>query len=220
MNKLAKELLKKNNNREKAIFDENKEIYTNMIVYLRGSDLSEYNQEVVRGDTIELIIDGQQRGDNIKKVMGGRYKEICDQIIEAMPKKTKKDKVMDFLDMSLHALWVLGVISLAKNFIISLISNKAGFEFILTVGDIINGLAIILIANVIVLYITKTAFGAKKEKKVVSFLKAWFIAAAVLAAMILSNVYFRTIAVNISLWLAAITVILIFVIWKIISERA
>lgn len=67
MNKLAKELLKKNNNREKAIFDENKEIYTNMIVYLRGSDLSEYNQEVVRGDIIELIIDGQQRGDNIKK---------------------------------------------------------------------------------------------------------------------------------------------------------
>jgi len=70
MNKLAKELLKKNNNREKAIFDENKEIYTNMIVYLRGSDLSEYNQEVVRGDIIELIIDGQQRGDNIKKVHG------------------------------------------------------------------------------------------------------------------------------------------------------
>lgn len=65
MNKLTKELLKKNNSAEKAIFDENKEIYTNMITYLRGSDLTDYNQEVVREDIIELIIDGQQRGDDI-----------------------------------------------------------------------------------------------------------------------------------------------------------
>ena len=90
MNKLAKELLKRNNSREKAISDDSKEIYTNMVVYLRGSDLTEYNQEVVREDIIELIIDGQQRGDDIQKVMGGGYKEICDEIIEAMPKKTKK----------------------------------------------------------------------------------------------------------------------------------
>lgn len=149
MNKLTKELLKKNNSREKEISDENKEIYTNMVVYLRGSDLTDYNQEVVRGDIIELIIDGQQRGDNIKKVMGGRYKEICDEIIEIMPRKTKKDKIMEFVDSSLNALWILGVIALAKILIISLISEKAQFNFILTVGDIINALLIILIANVV-----------------------------------------------------------------------
>ncbi|MGM0523556.1 MAG: hypothetical protein ACQER2_05885, partial [Bacillota bacterium] len=63
MNKLTKELLKKNNTREKAIFKSNNDIYTNMIVYLRGSDLTEYDQEVVRADIIELILDGQQRGD-------------------------------------------------------------------------------------------------------------------------------------------------------------
>lgn len=49
--------------------------------------------KVVREDIIELIIDGQQRGDNIKKVKGGRYKEIRDEIVEAMPKKTIKDKM-------------------------------------------------------------------------------------------------------------------------------
>jgi hypothetical protein len=49
--------------------------------------------KVVREDIIELIIDGRQRGDNIKKVKGGRYKEIRDEIVEAMPKKTIKDKM-------------------------------------------------------------------------------------------------------------------------------
>ena len=90
MNKFAKELLRKNNTREKEIVDENEEIYTNMIVYLRSSDLTDYNQEVVRGDIIELILDAQQRGDNIQKVMGNSYKEICDEIIEVMPKKKKR----------------------------------------------------------------------------------------------------------------------------------
>ena len=45
MKKETKELLKKNNENEKNILEENDEIYTNMIVYLRGANISEYNQE-------------------------------------------------------------------------------------------------------------------------------------------------------------------------------
>lgn len=47
--------------------------------------------------------------------------------------------------MSLNALWILGVIYLTKNLITGLISEKAGFDFILTVGDIKNTLAIYII---------------------------------------------------------------------------
>lgn len=219
MNKLAKQLLKKNNSAEKAIYDENKEIYTNMIVYLRGSDLKDYNQEVVREDIIELIIDGQQRGDDIQKVMGDRYKEICDEIVEAMPIKTRKDKVMEFLEMSLNALWILGILAIIKNLIIGLISEATGFNFTLTVGDIIAVFVIILIANAIVSYITKTAFDTKKDKKIVSFLKTWLICTVILGAIILSSIFFRTIVAIIPLWLAAIIVLFIFIIWKIVSER-
>ena len=91
----AKKLLKKNNQSEKQIFKENDEIYTNMIVYLRGADISEYHQEKVREDLIEMIVSGQERGDDIQTVMGENYKEICDEIIAEMPKKTKKEKVME-----------------------------------------------------------------------------------------------------------------------------
>ncbi len=220
MNKLTKKLLKKNNSREKEIFDENKEIYTNMVVYLRGSDLTDYNQEVVREDIIELIIDGQQRGDNIKKVMGGRYKEICDEIIEVMPRKTRKDKIIEFVDSSLSVLWILGVIALAKYLIISLISEKDQFNFTLTVGNIINAFLIIIIANVVVWVVTKTTFDKKKDKKIVSFFKTWFITAVIFSVIILNIIYFRTIVVSISLWLAAIIVLFIFIIWKIVSAKA
>lgn len=219
MNKLTKELLKKNNCREEAIFDKNKEIYTNMVVYLRGSELTEYNQEVVREDIIELILDGQQRGDNIQKVMGGRDKEFCDEIIDAMPKKTKKDKVMEFVGTSLNALWILGVIALVRSLIINLISDTSEFNFNLSVGDMISIVVIILVANVIVWFITKTAFNAKKEKKITSFLKTWLITTATFAAIISSSIYLKTIIVSLPLWLATIIVLFIFVMGKIVSEK-
>lgn len=165
MNKLTKELLKKNNTREKAIFKSNNDIYTNMIVYLRGSDLTEYDQEVVRADIIELILDGQQRGDDIQKVMGGQYKEICDEIIEVMPKKTKKEVTLEYVVISLNALWILGVIALVKNLITNVISEENQMVFVLTLGDMINVAVIIFVANIIIWYVTQTAFEARADKK-------------------------------------------------------
>lgn len=219
MNKFAKELLRKNNTREKEIVDENEEIYTNMIVYLRGSDLTDYNQEVVRGDIIELILDAQQRGDNIQKVMGNNYKEICDEIIEVMPKKTKKDKIMEFIGTSLNALSILGVIALVENFIEGLISSSGEFKFILKVGDLMSAFIIILIAYAIVLFITKTALDTKEEKKLISFLKTWGIFTLIFAVILFSSIYFKTIIMIVPLWLAAIFVLLIFIFGKIVSER-
>ena len=219
MNKFAKELLRKNNTREKEIVNENQESYTNMIVYLRSSDLTDYNQEVVRGDIIELILDAQQRGDNIQKVMGNSYKEICDEIIEVMPKKTKKDKIMEFIGTSLNTLSILGVIALVKNFIEGLISSSGEFKFILKVGDLMSAFIIILIAYAIVLFITKTALDTKEEKKLISFLKTWGIFTLIFAVILFSSIYFKTIIMIVPLWLAAIFVLLIFIFGKIVSER-
>lgn len=74
MNKKCKELLKSNIKREKEIHGDNAKIYSNMSVYLRSADMSRYNQKLVREDLIEMIVDDQNRGDDINKVMGNNYK--------------------------------------------------------------------------------------------------------------------------------------------------
>lgn len=219
MHKLTKEMLKKNNNREKAITDENQEIYTNMVVYLRASDLTEYNQELVREDLIELILDGQQRGDNIQKVMGGSYKEICDGIIDAMPKKTKKEKIMEFTGISLNALWILGFIAVIENLVVSQISKTSEFNFTLSIGNIITAIFIIIFANVVVWFISKTALNEKPTNKIVSFLKTWVVLAGVFAAILLPGIYINTVVINIPLIAAVIIALLIFVTSKIINSR-
>ena len=91
--KKCRELLKINNKLEKGILKENNELYTDMIVYIRGSEMTNYDQELVRGDLIQMIIDGQNRGDNIENVIGENYKNICDEIIETMPKRDRKSVV-------------------------------------------------------------------------------------------------------------------------------
>ncbi|MPW26854.1 hypothetical protein GC105_13795 [Alkalibaculum sp. M08DMB] len=219
MNKLTKEILKKNNNREEFISEENQEIYTNMVVYLRGSDLTEYNQEIVREDLIELILDGQQRGDNIQKVMGGKYKEICDEVIDAMPKKTKKDKIVEVIGTSLNSLWILGVIAVIKNLAVSLISKTFEFNFIMSIGDIITTILIIILSNAVVWFISRTALNEKQTNKKVSFLKTWVVLLVVFAAIILPSIYFDTTALNIPLIIAVISVLLLFFTSKIINSR-
>lgn len=65
MSREARLLRKKNNARDKEISPENEEIYTNMVVYMRSSDITEYNQEKVREDLINMIVDGQNRGEDM-----------------------------------------------------------------------------------------------------------------------------------------------------------
>lgn len=69
MNKKTKELLKANNKREELVNEENDEVLTDMICYLRASNVSEYDQELVRADLTEMILDAQERGEDIKKTI-------------------------------------------------------------------------------------------------------------------------------------------------------
>ena len=95
MNKKARKLNKENNRLDELIKEENQEIFTNMICYLRGSDLSDYNIEVVRNDLTEMVLSAQERGEGINQVVGNDYKEFCDSIIETFPGKTMFEKVID-----------------------------------------------------------------------------------------------------------------------------
>lgn len=218
MKKAAKELLKKNNLQEKEIFKENQEVYTNMIVYIRSSQMTEYNQEVVREDIIKMILDGQERGDDIQKVMGGNYKEVCDEIIAAMPKITPRERVLDFAVIILSALGVLGVIALVENLITSLLAETKNFRFILTVGDTINVVIIILASIAIYYYVSKTAFNTRKEKKEISFLKLWLICSVIIGLLVLSNIYFTIVVLEIPLIIGAIAVLGIFLLKRIVDR--
>ncbi|WP_052406578.1 hypothetical protein [Clostridium culturomicium] len=163
MNKKCKELLKSNIKREKEIHGDNAKIYSNMIVYLRSADMSRYNQKLVREDLIEMIVDDQNRGDDINKVMGNNYKEICDDIMEAVPRKTKREKIAEVLEISLSGVWILGIIYIGKVILENLITKIDSWVFTLYLGDIVNMGIIVLSANLVVYFLSKNAFKTKEK---------------------------------------------------------
>lgn len=221
MKKETKELLKKNNENEKNILEENDEIYTNMIVYLRGANISEYNQEKVREDLIAMIVDGQERGDDIQKVIGENYKEICDEIIAEIPKKTVKENVMYALMLTLDIVWIVGVISVIKTLIIMLAKNSKDMTFVFSLGDLISWGMIVFVAYLVVYYICSTTFREKEREtnKVLSFIIIWFICCIILCAIILPSLLIKETIFSVHIGVAALIFGTIFVISRIMSLR-
>ena len=221
MKKETKELLKKNNENEKNILEENDEIYTNMIVYLRGANISEYNQEKVREDLIAMILDGQERGDDIQKVIGENYKEICDEIIAEIPKKTVKENVMYALMLTLDIVWIVGVISVIKTLIIMLAKNSKDMTFVFSLGDLISWGMIVFVAYLVVYYICSTTFREKEREtnKVLSFIIIWFICCIILCAIILPSLLIKVTIFSVHIGVAALIFGTIFAISRIMSLR-
>lgn len=221
MKKETKELLKKNNENEKNILEENDEIYTNMIVYLRGANISEYNQEKVREDLIAMILDGQERGDDIQKVIGENYKEICDEIIAEIPKKTVKENVMYALMLTLDIVWIVGIISVIKTLIIMLAQNSKDMTFVFSLGDLISWGMIVFVAYLVVYYICSTTFREKEREtnKVLSFIIIWLVCCIILCAIILPSLLIKVTIFSVHIGVAALIFGAIFVISRIIALR-
>ena len=221
MKKETKELLKKNNENEKQILEENDEIYTNMVVYLRGANISEYNQEKVREDLIAMILDGQERGDDIQKVIGENYKEICDEIIAEIPKKTVKENVMYALMLTLDIVWIVGIISVIKTLIFMLAQNSKDMTFVFSLGDLISWGMIVFVAYLVVYYICSTTFREKEREtnKVLSFIIIWLVCCIILCAIILPSLLIKVTIFSVHIGVAALIFGAIFVISRIMASR-
>ena len=217
MNKETKKLLKENNQREKLLSPESQSAMTDIVVYLRGRDLSQYHQEEVRRDIQEMVLEAEGRGEDMKTVIGENYKTFCDEIVSAFPPRSKKEKVLEQLDILLSALGILMVIWLAK----SLVSSGMTGSLTLTLGQFISWAVILVVAEASVWWVTRTAFDQPKETgKVKNFVKVWVLAALVLAAILLPTFFITGPAVTIPLAVAVILTLIPFGILQILGRKS
>lgn len=226
MNKRTKEILKANNEREELINEENDKVLTDMICYLRGSSISEYDQELVRADIIEMVLDAQERGEDINNVFGGNYKEICDNIIAELPEKTTKQKILEGVNTALMCIWIIGAIYVIKQVIICMVVEPRNFVFTLSTGDILNALLIIIASVAIVKYICRNSFDSDEnaekksimDNKVVGFIVVWV--AIMIALLILTGIsYVLSKAIlTVPLYMAIIFIAVVFIAERIMTR--
>jgi len=189
MNKQTKELNRINNELDEQIAPENREAYTDMICYLRGAKLSEYNQETVRQDLLEMILSAQERGQGLQVVIGEDYQAFCDNIITSLPPQSRKEKMLEFLDIICWCLSILGVITIVfTDETFALFRNLAtgkplNFEISVTLGSVLSTGIIIAAAYIIVEFLLKNSFKIGKKGNV-STGKAFLIGAGIMAVFI------------------------------------
>ncbi len=212
MNRKTKILNKQNNKLDKLITDENQEVFTDIICYLRNADISDYNTEVVRNDISNMILEAQKRGDSIEQVIGGDYKEFCDNIIATFSKKTLSEKIFGTIDLLCICLSSLMVIFLfiSKNtidIIRNLATNQAvDWTYTVKLGTVLSFAFIILFSVFLVRMILNNVF-EEKEKKV-SLAVICLIGVTIVLAIVCLFIEMPLFNINIGILLA--TIILLF----------
>lgn len=225
MKKQARELLQYNNELDKKITSENDKVLTDIICYLRGSHLSEYHQELVRQDLLEMVISAQQRGEDIQTVIGADYKEFCDNVIASMPPQSMKERVLDFLDIIFLCTAVFWGFNIALLFITdNIIRNKPfRYEVDISFGTFVSYILSLIMAYTIAQIFFKTSLRNKKEKKhskgriiAINFLTgAGIMAILLLAAWIGRGVFF-----SINIFAAAALLILFYALHRLLAYIA
>ncbi len=175
--KRAKILRKLNNLNEENMSKESDKIYTDMVLYLRFSDLTLLQQEIVRSDLIQMIIDGEERGESIQEILGGNYKAVCDEIIATFPPMSKKDKVINFLSIGSLSSSVILLVFVLTQVITNILSKKNILTF-----DFIDSYLVFLplslfIAWIVARKVSKTAVKETSNSKIKrrELFKTWFL---------------------------------------------
>lgn len=159
MNKQTRKLLKENNELEKQLDKETDKILTDIIVYIRGANITEYNQELVRRDITNMLIDGQNRGQSVSDVIGDDYKTFCDEVIAEMPPLTKKQKTLKNVQLLCSCIGILA-------FIWAVFSLPRGDfrHMAITLGEIISAALIIAVSILIVELVVHKSLDEVKMK--------------------------------------------------------
>ncbi len=105
MNKLTRQLRDENNELEKQLSVETNEILTDIVVYIRCANISEYEQERVRRDIYDMLLEGERRGQSVSDIIGDDYKAFCDSVISEVPQLTAAQKVLTVVSYAVMAMW-------------------------------------------------------------------------------------------------------------------
>ena len=178
MSKRSKLLREENNEAEKKLSKETNDILTDIVVYIRNGNISDYSQELVRRDITQMLIDGENRGLSAAEIVGEDYKAFCDAVISEMPQLNPIQRVLTGIRDILPAICTGCGIWAVFSVIRLLIKGGDWLHVPLTVSELISGVCIVLLAVLIVVYITKNVFTDRPLKLIIAIIAVLCIAAA------------------------------------------
>lgn len=211
MSKRTKELLRANNALDAQLNKDNQQMMTNIVVYIRSANISEYEQELVRRDITHMLLDAQAEGRSAEEVIGDDAQAFCDEVIAALPPRPAGERALDALRTGLLAFVVLAVCWLGAG-VVEMIPSGSWPYFPITVGDVISQALIFVTAFIIFRGISHHTFDDKLGKLFVLIF-------GVLAASILASIFLTQFLCNVHILVFATVLVICFILYKLIDAR-
>lgn len=162
MSRRVKEMLKENNELQEQLSDDGKKVLTDIVVYLRGVPVSMYEQERVRRDITQMLIDGEKRGSSAREVIGEDYREFCDNIVGEIPHMTWKEKMFVSVRDTLPAVAVLLVIWCFGRLLEVLTDVLSTFNCPVTLGNVLGGILLLVGSEGLITLLTRYSFESSR----------------------------------------------------------
>ncbi len=172
MNKTTKQLLEENNRRGEQLTPENQKILVDIVAYLRGSSASTYQQELVHRDILDMLQEGEARGQTAPQVIGEDYQTFCDEILAELPKRSMKQHIVYALStVSLSAAGLLSIWLVFRLFEAPFQNRPFTPWLPMTLGQLLGGIMLIAYSYGLVEHICRNSFEDRDPSRlqVISF---------------------------------------------------
>lgn len=215
MDKKIKILQKENAVLDKQLTKQNNEIITNMIIYLRFSNISDYDMEIIIRDLHLLAIDTQEKNLELKEVIGEDYKAYCDDILSKANRMTRKQSIfykLSILTTCFYALlFIFFGLGLFKNY--STYNNLN--NVIITTADVASFFVIILGGVLIYIFLSKAAF----VKRIVQNIVFYSIVVFIFLISAYFNEYYSDVLFSINVFVSFLIVLGLFLVTKLLEKN-
>ena len=97
MKRQTKNLIEENDILCEQLSKEANDVLRNMTGYIQRFGISRYEQEKVRQDIAEMILEGEKRGIPVKNTIGEDYQAFCDSVLAEMPRMSSREKCLNVI---------------------------------------------------------------------------------------------------------------------------
>ncbi|WP_042142391.1 DUF1129 family protein [Paucisalibacillus sp. EB02] len=187
----SKDFIKLNNDMREKLSEENKEIYEDMLVYIRlNGNKSEQQTEEVLFELLEHLLEAQKEGKTARDVFGHNLRKYCDELIAEIPGEKQSFALLFGAYIVIYFLGILSTFHGIANFVLHQFFDVGSNDFTFSIG---SGITVVIIDLVILSgfiliilrWLRNSTFKEKKPKKWVEFLQLWFISMIFIGATVL-----------------------------------
>lgn len=219
----AQDMIKLNNKKRELLTPENEVVYSDMLVYLRLSNVPEQQVEELLLEILDHLIEAQTENKNAYDIFGDDLQSYCDELISALPVQTmlEKTSLIGFVISLLLAIQ-FGMDTIASLFIFFFEKNTEIISPPFSILGTTLSVSIIILGILFILYLLKHySFDQKINwKRRILFGLAF---TTPFCSAIFVNIYFRKqpyLIYHLTFWQNALIALLFFVLYKLLYKKS